>query len=182
MSAGPDDRIWTLIEPSLEDMGYRLVRVRHTGGKRPTLQIMAERQSDGAMGIDDCEAVSRAVSALMDVEDPIDGAYALEVSSPGIDRPLVRPDDFARYSGHEVKLELARPLDGRKRFRGQLLGMTGNKVQLRMAGVAPEEADVELDIDAIGEAKLVLTEALVEASLRESKARENARKMTNGTE
>lgn len=182
MSGGPGDRIWTLIEPSILDMGYRLVRVRHTGGKRPTLQIMAERLSDGAMEIDDCETVSRAVSALLDVEDPIDGAYALEVSSPGIDRPLVRREDFERYSGHEIKLELARPMDGRKRFRGQLLGMNGDSVQLRMTGVPAEEADVELDFEAIGEAKLVLTDALIEASLRESKARENARKKSNGTE
>ncbi|MDF1719863.1 MAG: ribosome maturation factor RimP [Minwuia sp.] len=182
MSGTPGDRIWTLIEPSILDMGYRLVRIRHTGGKRPTVQIMAERLSDGAMGIDDCEAVSRAVSALLDVEDPIDGAYALEVSSPGIDRPLVRPEDFERYSGHEIKVELARPLDGRKRFKGQLLGISGDVVRVRMSGVPAAEADVELDFDAIGEAKLLLTDALVEASLRESKARETARKQTNGTE
>ena len=116
------NRIAQTIEPSLEAMGYRLVRVVITSGRRATLQVMAERIDDRPMTVDDCAQISHSVSALLDVADPIAGAYMLEISSPGIDRPLVRPEDYDRFSGFEARIELARPLEGRKRFRGRLLG------------------------------------------------------------
>src|SRR5712675_2493030 len=111
-------------------MGYRLVRVAVLGAGRATLQIMAERRDDASMTVDDCADISRSVSALLDVADPIAGAYTLEVSSPGIDRPLVRPEDYERFTGFEARIELARPVDGRKRFRGRLLGRTPSGARL----------------------------------------------------
>jgi ribosome maturation factor RimP len=160
--AGPAAVVARLVEPVLDEMGFRLVRVRLTAS---TLQIMAERP-DGTFTIDDCEAVSRAVSPLIDVEDPVPQSYNLEVSSPGIDRPLVRPEDFARWAGHEAKIELVKPLDGRKRFRGTIAGMAADEVRLTLP---PEKAaagavTVALPFADIGDAKLVLTDALIEAS------------------
>src|SRR5258708_5415319 len=111
-------------------MGYRVVRIAITGGRRATLQIMAERANNAAMTVEDCADISRTVSALLDVADPIDGAYLLEVSSPGIDRPLVKREDFARFAGHEARVELNAPVDGRKRFRGRLQGIDGDQVRL----------------------------------------------------
>jgi ribosome maturation factor RimP len=130
---------------------------------------MAERP-DGTFTIEDCEAASRALSPTLDVEDPISGAYRLELSSPGIDRPLVRESDFARYAGHEVKIEMELPVDGRKRFRGELLGAEGSaaKVKVQEAGGAAQV--VLLPIGDMSEAKLVLTDALVAESLRRGKA------------
>jgi len=159
---GPAAVVARLVEPVLDDMGFRLVRVRLTAS---TLQIMAERP-DGTFTIDDCEAVSRAISPLIDVEDPVPQHYNLEVSSPGIDRPLVRPEDFARWSGHEAKIELARPLSGRKRFRGTIAGSDGDAVRLTLAPEksGAEATTVELPFAEIGDAKLVLTDALIEAS------------------
>jgi ribosome maturation factor RimP len=159
---GPAAVVARLVEPVLDDMGFRLVRVRLTAS---TLQIMAERP-DGTFTIDDCEAVSRAISPLIDVEDPVPQSYNLEVSSPGIDRPLVRPDDFARWTGHEAKIELARPLSGRKRFRGTIAGIDGDAVRLTLP---PEKSGAEavtvgLPLVDIGDAKLVLTDALIESS------------------
>ena len=117
-------RIAEIVGPSLEAMGYDLVRIRLVGGQpRPTLQVMAERRDEAGMTVDDCAAISRTVSALLDVEDPISGAYMLEVSSPGIDRPLTRPADYDRYQGFEAKLELRQAHDGRRRFRGRILGI-----------------------------------------------------------
>lgn len=182
MTKGMTDRIADLIGPSLEAMGYDLVRIRYTGGGRPTLQIMAERTEDGQMGIDDCEEVSRAVSAILDVEDPIPDAFSLEVSSPGVDRPLTRPKDFERYAGHDARLELDIPQDGRKRFKGQLTGFENGDVLMRIAGVKEDEADMRFPLAEIGEAKLVLTDRLIEESLRESKAREKARDLAENTE
>ena len=156
------ERIERLIEPTLQDMGYNLVRVQFTGGHRAVLQIMAERADDGEMDVDDCAALSRTISALLDVEDPIASAYTLEVSSPGIDRPLVKPDDFDRFAGLEAKLELAIPLDGRKRFRGRLMGMVGDRVRIRFVG----GGTVELPFADIAQAKLVLTDELIDASLK----------------
>ena len=144
-------------------MGYNLVRVRFHGGRRATLQIMAEKADESAMDVDDCAAISRVVSALLDVEDPISGSYDLEVSSPGIDRPLVRPKDFERYAGFEAKVEMATPIDGRRRFRGQLLGMEGKCVRLKLKGSAAEDVAI-LPFDDIADAKLVLTDALIEAA------------------
>lgn len=153
------ERIAALIEPSLEAMGFELVRVHYSGGGRPVLQIMCERSADGGMSLDDCAEVSRAVSALLDVEDPIPEAYELEVSSPGIDRPLTRPKDFARFAGHEAKLELAAPHDGRRRFRGIVQGIEDGQVRLVVEG----GEEVALPFPQIKAAKLVLTDALIAA-------------------
>ena len=143
-------------------MGFRLVRVRLTAS---TLQIMAERP-DGTFTIDDCEAVSRAISPLIDVEDPVPQSYQLEVSSPGIDRPLVRPEDFARWAGHEAKVELVTPLAGRKRFRGIIAGMAADAVRLDLPPdkTGADAVTVDLPFTDIGDAKLVLTDALIDAS------------------
>lgn len=141
-------------------MGYRLVQVRLIGGqRRPTLQIMAERRDDRQMTVDDCADISRAISALLDVEDPLPGAYNLEVSSPGIDRPLVRLEDYARFAGHEARIETSRLLDGRKRFRGRLLGVEGTNVRMALADRADEI--VEIPFAEIEKAKLVLTDELI---------------------
>jgi ribosome maturation factor RimP len=152
-------RIAQVIEPSLEGMGYRLVRVVITSGRRATLQIMAERLDDRPMTVDDCAEISRSVSALLDVVDPIAGSYMLEISSPGIDRPLVRAEDYDRFSGFEARIELSQPLDGRKRFRGRLLGMITGTVRL----VTGTE-EVRIPLDAILRAKLVLTDDLLAAA------------------
>ena len=146
-----------IVEPSLEAMGYRLVRIMQTGGQhRPTLQVMAERTDEAAMTVDDCAQISRSVSALLDVADPIAGAYMLEVSSPGIDRPLVRPEDYDRYAGFEARIELATPHEGRKRFKGRLLGRDGTAVRL-----AADGSEFRLPLAAIARAKLLLTDELL---------------------
>jgi ribosome maturation factor RimP len=147
-----------LIEPSLAAMGYRLVRVLMTGGRRATLQVMAERLDDLRITHDDCAKISRSVSALLDVADPIAGAYTLEISSPGIDRPLVRAEDYDRFSGFEAKIELAIPLDGRRRFRGRLIGTAGGAVRLLTEG-----GETQLRLDTVVRAKLVLTNDLMAA-------------------
>src|SRR5215467_7055411 len=116
-----------MIEPALAAMGYRLVRVLMTSGRRPTLQVMAERLDDLPITLDDCAEISHSVSAILDVADPIAGAYTLEISSPGIDRPLVRAQDYDRFSGFEARIELARPIEGRRRFRGRLLGTSADR-------------------------------------------------------
>jgi ribosome maturation factor RimP len=144
-----------IIEPSLAAMGYRVVRVVVTGGGRPTLQVMAERADEAPMTVEDCALISRQVSALLDVADPIAGAYTLEVSSPGIDRPLTRPEDYDRFAGCEAKIELVLPQDGRKRFRGRLLGRAGEAVRL-----AGEGGEVRLPLAAIARARLVPTDDL----------------------
>lgn len=152
-------RIEALIAPSLEAMGYRLVRVAISGGRRgQVLQVMAERIDDKPMGVDDCTEVTHTVSALLDVEDPIEHAYVLEVSSPGIDRPLIRREDYERFRGHEAKLELAAPIDGRRRFRGKLLGVDADRVRLNLGAEI-----VELPLARIQRAKLVLTDELLAA-------------------
>lgn len=162
-------RVATIVEPALVDLGYRLVRVKVTAQNGCTVQIMAERP-DGTMTVDDCEAVSNAVSPVLDLEDPITGTYNLEISSPGIDRPLVRAGDFARWSGFEARIELALPLEGRKRFRGILRGVTDEAALIELADPA-EGADplVALPMRSIGEARLILTDALVTEALRAAK-------------
>ena len=172
-------RVAAIVEPVLEQLGYRLVRVRISGLEGCTVQVMAERP-DGSMTIEDCEAVSRALSPVLDVADPVDRAYRLEVSSPGIDRPLVRRSDFDRYAGHVVKIELAAPIEGRKRFRGVLLGSEGEAARIRRDDVAAEQpAEILLPIEDMAEAKLVLTDALITESLRRGKA--EARKQEAGS-
>lgn len=161
----PATGIERLIAPSLEAMGYSVVRVRFIGGQRPTLQIMAERTADGSMNVDDCAEVSGVVSALLDVEDPIPGSYALEVSSPGLDRPLVRAADFDRFAGYEVKVEMAQPIDGRKRFRGRLLGRRDDA-----ARIALDDSEVELPIAGIASAKLVVTAEMIQDSLKQQRS------------
>ena len=150
------NQIAGIIEPSLDAMGYRLVRVAVLGAGRATLQIMAERRDDASMTVDDCADISRSVSALLDVADPIASAYTLEVSSPGIDRPLVRPEDYDRFAGFEARIEVSRPISGRKRFRGRLLGRSGDTVRL-----IAEAGEVEVPLSAIARAKLVLTDDLL---------------------
>jgi ribosome maturation factor RimP len=154
-----------LIEPSVAAMGYEVVRVRFMGGSGRTLQVMVERQDSRPIGVDDCAEVSRLVSALLEVEDPVPGSYILEVSSPGIDRPLVRLDDYARFAGFEAQLETQRPVDGKRRFRGRIKGVEGESVRLDCGG---EEAAVPFG--EIRSASLVLTDDLIEAAQREAQA------------
>jgi ribosome maturation factor RimP len=160
-------RVGTIAEPVLGDLGYRLVRVRVTSS---TVQVMAERP-DGSMSVEDCEDVSRALSPVLDVADPIKTPYRLEISSPGIDRPLVRRSDFDRYAGHLVKIEMEVPVDGRKRFRGKLAGTQGDNTKLvRDDAAEGEVAEVMLRIEDMNEAKLVLTDELVTLAMRRGKA------------
>ena len=159
----------SVVEASLMAAGFRLVRVKVTGEAGCTVQIMAERP-DGQMSVEDCEAVSHLVSPLLDVEDPIGRPYRLEISSPGIDRPLVRRADFARWAGHQAKIELALPIAGRKRFNGVLMGVEGEEALLRRLDAREgEETEVRLPLADIGEARLVLTDDLIRESLRRGK-------------
>lgn len=150
------ERIANLITPTLESMGFELVRVQLSGSQRPTLQVMAEPANGRVMSVEDCAEVSRAISALLDVEDPISGTYSLEVSSPGIDRPLTRLKDYERFLGHEAKVETNAPIDGRKRFKGPIKEVDGKAVALEVEG-----ADIRIPFAAIHKAKLVLTDALI---------------------
>ena len=167
-------RVANIAEPVLEGLGLRLVRVRVSGLDGCTVQVMAER-SDGSMSIEDCELASRTLSPALDVADPIERGYRLEISSPGIDRPLVRKSDFDRYAGHQVKIEMEVPVEGRKRFRGILNGTEGNAAKLHRDDAAEgEAADVLLPIEDMNDAKLVLTDELVTQALRKEKAAERA--------
>ena len=161
--AAIDRRMAEIITPVLEDMGYELVRLRMMGGETPTLQIMADKP-DGGIDVDDCAEISNAVSALLDVEDPISDAYNLEVSSPGIDRPLTRLKDFEAFEGYEAKLETAELIDGRKRFKGQLSGVDGDEVLINIS-----EGTIGLKFDWLAEAKLVLTDELIKDMLKARK-------------
>ena len=152
------DHIVDLISPSIEALGYEVVRVTLAASTRKVLQIMAEPKDGRVMAVEDCARVSRAVSAILDVEDPITDAYSLEVSSPGIDRPLTRPKDFERYAGHEAKIETFEAIDGRKRFKGILKGVAADNVKIDSEG-----AEVALPLNQIAKAKLVLTDALIAA-------------------
>jgi len=157
-------RLEALIGPSLDAMGYDLVRVQLQGNQRLTLQIMADRKDGAAMGVEDCVGISRSLSALLDVEDPISGAYTLEVSSPGVDRPLTRAKDFVQWAGFEAKLESAQPIEGRKRFRGRLVGLdeTGDHVRLVV-----ETGEVAIPLADVRGAKLVLTDELIRATIKD---------------
>ncbi|HLN22577.1 MAG TPA: ribosome maturation factor RimP [Patescibacteria group bacterium] len=159
-----EERISSLVAPSLDAMGYELVRVALMGRLDQTLQIMAERRDRAAMTVDDCADISRAVSALLDVEDPIAGKYTLEVSSPGIDRPLTRSTDYERFAGFEAKVETIRPVEGRKRFRGKIVGLTAEN-QVRLVIDTGEELSIPLA--DIQRAKLVLTDELIAAAMSE---------------
>lgn len=153
------DRIEDLITPTVEGMGFWVVRVQLSGKQQLRLQIMAERQDGEAMVVDDCADLSRAISAVLDVEDPISGAYTLEVSSPGIDRPLVKMRDFERFVGFEVRVETSLPVEGRKRFRGRL-----SSVEDGLVRVSVEGTDYALPFTDIARAKLVITEELLGTS------------------
>jgi ribosome maturation factor RimP len=163
-------RVAAIAEPVLAGLGFRLVRVRLSGLAGCTVQIMAERP-DGTMTIEGCETVSRALSPVLDVADPIERAYHLEVSSPGMDRPLVRRSDFERYAGNRVKVEMAVAVEGRRRFRGLLLGLDGEAARIQRDDAGPGEAvDVRLPIDEMAEARIMLSEAQIAAALKRAKA------------
>jgi len=173
-------RVSAVAGPVLQGMGYRLVRIKISGEFGCTVQIMAERP-DGTMQLEDCEAISRALSPVLDVADPIERAYRLEISSPGIDRPLVRRSDFERYAGHLVKIEMTLPYLGRKRFRGKLGAIEGDAVNLRRDDLrAGEDADVVLVMEDIADARLVLTDELIAESMRRGKAAERELKQNLG--
>ncbi len=162
--AAIDRRLASIVGPTIEGLGFELVRIRLMGGKRATLQIMAERP-EGGIEVEDCAKISRSVSAVLDVEDPISGEYVLEVSSPGIDRPLTRLKDFERYEGYEVRLETSELIDGRRRFKGVLAGVQDDEVLIEIP-----EGTVGLDFDWLTDAKLVLTDDLIAESLAARKA------------
>jgi ribosome maturation factor RimP len=173
-------RVSAVAGPVLQGMGYRLVRIKISGEFGCTVQIMAERP-DGSMLIDDCEAISRALSPVLDVADPIDKAYRLEISSPGIDRPLVRRSDFERYAGHLVKIEMAVAHQGRKRFRGVLGAIEGDAVHLVREDVrGGEEPAMLLVMEDIADARLVLTDELIAESMRRGKLAERELKQNLG--
>ena len=172
-ASGAPERVGRIAVPVLRDLGYRLVRVKISSAAGATVQIMAERP-DGTMSIEDCESVSQALSPVFDVDEPIAQAYRLEISSPGIDRPLVRESDFARAIGHEARVEMAAAINGRKRFRGRLAavesGPDGPVARMVLVADDGSESDVELPIRAMAEARLVLTDDLIRAALRREKA------------
>lgn len=155
-----EKRILCLIEPQASGLGMEIVRVRVMGGKRPQLQIMAEKQGGAPTDVEDCATLSRSISDVLDTEDPITDAYTLEVSTPGIDRPLTREGDFLRWVGHAAKLELARPLDGRRRFQGVITGETSGTVTVRL----DDETELSAGIDELTKASLILTDDLIEAA------------------
>jgi len=157
-------RIYEMIGPTIEGLGFDLVRIDLSGQNNLCLQIMAEPLDGRGMTVADCALISRAVSAVMDVEDPIQGAYTLEVSSPGMDRPLVKLRDFERYAGYEVKIEMARPQNGQRRFRGQLLGVAGDNVRLLVHG-----EETQIPHADILRSKLVITDELLKAAQKGGK-------------
>lgn len=156
-----DERVLALAEPIAEDLGLHIVRVRVMAGRRKTVQIMAERKTDGLMAVENCEALSRELSAIMEVEDPISDAYVLEVSSPGLDRPLTDLADFEAFEGYLARLELDRLVEGRKRFRGVLAGVEGQNIDINLDGEADSTASIPFDW--ISEAKLLITDELIAA-------------------
>ncbi|ODT06021.1 MAG: ribosome maturation factor RimP [Mesorhizobium sp. SCN 65-20] len=174
---GIDARIALIIQPVLRAIGFRLVRVRLTGQNGLTLQIMAERE-DGTMTVEDCEEVSRAVSPALDVEDPIEKAYHLEVSSPGIDRPLVRKSDFTNWIGHLVKMETSVLVTDRKRFRGKITEVDDEGILVQRDQAAyGEEPTVRVPFEAMAEARLILTDDLIRDALsKDNRARKEAKK------
>lgn len=161
----------TLLAPVVEAQGYRLVRLRLMGGQRKTLQILAERP-DGQMDVEDCGKLSRALSDVLEAADPISEEYVLEVSSPGIDRPLTAPEDFARFAGHDARVELMRGVDGRRRFKGLLAGLEGADVVMNVTDADEGNRTVRFPFDDIAEAKLVLTDRLIQESLKAREKRE----------
>jgi ribosome maturation factor RimP len=170
---GAAARVSAVAGPVLQGMGYRLVRIKISAEAGCTVQIMAERP-DGSMQIEDCEAISRALSPVLDIADPIARAYRLEISSPGIDRPLVRRSDFERFAGSSIKIEMAVAVDGRRRFRGRILGTQGEAVHLYREDAGPDEAsEIVLAIEEMAEARIVLSDDVIVQSLKRSKNRQH---------
>jgi ribosome maturation factor RimP len=157
---GLETRIASIVESTLEDMGYELVRVAILGRSRPTVQIMADRADGAQITVDDCEVISRGLGAVLDVNDPLPGAWNLEISSPGIDRPLTRVKDWNRFAGHLARVETHMPFDGRRRFSGVALGADEKSARLRLE----DGREIAFPLSAIRKAKLVLTDALIEAT------------------
>jgi ribosome maturation factor RimP len=175
--SGVDARVASIVQPVLRAIGFRLVRVRLSGQNGLTLQIMAERE-DGTMTVEDCEEVSRAVSPALDVEDPVDKAYHLEVSSPGIDRPLVRKSDFENWAGHQARIETSILVAERKRFKGTIVSAGANGVTIER-DQAPEGAETRIEVayESIAEARLILTDDLIRDALsKDNQARKEAKK------
>ncbi|AHB48287.1 ribosome maturation protein RimP [Hyphomicrobium nitrativorans NL23] len=170
-----------LVEPVLDSLGFRLVRVEVSGRDGQTVQVMAERP-DGTISIEDCEAISRAVSPVLDVADLVSNAYRLEVSSPGIDRPLVRPSDFVDWAGSEAKIELAQPVEGRKRFRGRLEGFEDGEILIEADLGEEGQKIIGLAVGMIASARLVLTDDLVREALSRAKAKGNEQQFGDGVE
>jgi ribosome maturation factor RimP len=170
VETGQEARIARIVEPVVNDLGFRLVRVKLSSMNGLTLQIMAERP-DGTMDVSGCEAISRALSPVLDIEDPIDKAYHLEISSPGIDRPLVRRGDFEQWAGHVAKMETRSLINGRKRYKGRILKVDGDNVTFRRDEIAPgEDENFTLPLGEIAEAKLTLSDELIREALRRDKA------------
>ncbi len=163
-----DQRLAAIITPAIEGLGFELVRLRLMAGKTRTLQIMADRP-DGGIEVEDCARISTAVSAILDVEDPLDDAYTLEVSSPGIDRPLTRIKDFAAWEGYEARLETTDLIDGRRRFKGVLMGVEGDEILIEIEDQGAP-VTIGLQFDWLSDAKLVLTDDLIDEMLRTRKA------------
>ncbi|MDF0601620.1 ribosome maturation factor RimP [Psychromarinibacter sp. C21-152] len=163
-----DKRLAEILTPIIEGMGFELIRVRLMGGKSKTVQVMAERPEGGGIEVDDCAEISTAVSAVLDVEDPIEDAYTLEVSSPGIDRPLTRLKDFDTWDGYEAKLETAELIDGRRRFKGMLAGTEGSEVLIEIEDQGAP-VTIGLQFDWLSDAKLVLTDELIRDVLKSRK-------------
>ncbi|MEE9315362.1 MAG: ribosome maturation factor RimP [Rhizobiaceae bacterium] len=167
---GADARVAAVVAPVIEDLGFRLVRARMVDHNGLTMQIMAERP-DGTMSVGDCELISKALSPVLDVEDPVAQAYQLELSSPGIDRPLVRRSDFDTWAGHVAKIETAFLIEGRKRFRGHLVEVDGTDVVIKRDNASKgEDKVVRVPLDAIASANLVLTDELIREALKRDKA------------
>jgi ribosome maturation factor RimP len=159
---GLEAKVADIVIPTLSGLGYELVRVAILGRERPTVQVMADRSDGAEITLDDCEAISRAIGALLDVEDPIPGSWTLEVSSPGIDRPLTRTKDWIRFAGHRARVEMLMPLDGRKRFAGTVLGADDETARLRL----DDGSEVALPHGDIRRAQLVLTDALINTTTK----------------
>ncbi len=170
IESGLEARVAAIVEPEIDALGYRLVRVRISGMNGMTIQIMAERP-DGTMDVGGCEEISRAISPVLDIEDPVPQAYHLEISSPGIDRPLVRLSDFDTWAGHVVKLETRQMVNGRKRYKGTILGIKGDEITFRREQAGKDEDEnFILRMGDISDAKLVLTDDLITEALKRDKA------------
>jgi ribosome maturation factor RimP len=177
LAPGPAQSFLAIVRPIVADLGYHLVRIRLTGdGAAPILQIMAERD-DGMLDIDDCETISHAVSPVLDVEDPISGEYALEVSSPGMARPLTRPIDFQRWVGEEAKIELQQPVEGQKRFRGRLAGFEAGEALLETIIDGQKTPQIlGFSLPMIAEARLVISDHMLKSALKAGKSAQQAKK------